>query len=64
MVFGEYVADLAVFDSINGIIFLVEFSECKFEMNSGILEFFVEINPLKYGVFYIKCFFYKMFWEK
>ena len=31
MVFGEYVVDLAVFDSINGIIFLVAFSECKFK---------------------------------
>ena len=36
MVFGEYVADLAVFDSINGIIFLVAFSECKFEIDREI----------------------------
>ena len=36
VVFGEYVVDLAVFDSINGIIFLVAFSECKFEMDREI----------------------------
>jgi len=36
VVFGEYAVDLVVFVSMNGIIFLVAFSECKFEIDRGV----------------------------
>ena len=45
VVFGEYVADLAVSDSTSGIIFSAVFSECKFFLlKMGFLD-------LRFGIF-------------